>query len=239
MAFLLNDGTPAPYSQADQWQKMDPSARADLKAAYAQAGIKLFVSVGGETEHPTTDGLDAKDTASTIAEWVKDYGVDGVDDMDAMTKGTAEQWLNGDYLISHARKTAIHSSLSVRFSAPRSDMPGGGYHTIHNAVGDMINWFYNYTTCDNLLIQSGSYLSQSSLFEISADAQVPLEKIVIGKPAAEADAGSGYMDADTLGTCVQQAAQQNWSAWLSSWSYSDGASEFMQQARAQAFPLST
>ncbi|KAF7351894.1 hypothetical protein MVEN_01151100 [Mycena venus] len=81
-------------------------------------------------------------------------------------------------------------------------MPGGGYRTIHNAVGDMINWynvqvnpeplsfrssartnsvlalpqFYSCedTTCENLLDQSESYLSQSSLFEISADAQVPL-----------------------------------------------------------------
>jgi hypothetical protein len=28
----------------------------------------------------------------------------------------------------------------IRFAAPRSDLPGGGYRTIHNAVGSMINW---------------------------------------------------------------------------------------------------
>jgi chitinase len=79
LAFLVSDGAPTPSSQADQWQQMDASKRADVKASYAQAGIKLIVSVGGETEHPTTDGRDAKDTASKVAQWVKDYDLDGVD----------------------------------------------------------------------------------------------------------------------------------------------------------------
>ena len=79
MAFLLTDGTPAAYSQADQWQKMTASQRASVKDQYAQAGIKLFVSVLGSTETPTTAGINPNDTASTMAGWVKEYGVDGID----------------------------------------------------------------------------------------------------------------------------------------------------------------
>ncbi|KAJ7844452.1 glycoside hydrolase superfamily [Mycena leptocephala] len=263
LAFLVSDGAPTPSSQADQWQQMDASKRADVKASYAQAGIKLIVSVGGETEHPTTDGRDAKDTASKVAQWVKDYDLDGVDvdyeaslifashryigsyDFDAMTAGTGEQWRLQDgklhwlFLANRLLKGSI-----IRFAAPRSDLPGGGYRTIHNAVGSMINWFYNApgedTTCDNLLNQANStYDAETSVFEINTNAQVPLEKIVIGKPATAADAESGYMDPTTLATCIEEAAGKNWTAGIMFWKYSDDASGIMQQARGQAFPLSS
>ncbi|KAJ7662689.1 glycoside hydrolase superfamily [Mycena polygramma] len=255
LAFLLTDGKPADSSQAEQWQQLDASKRAEVKAAYKEAGIKLLVSFGGETEKPTTSGADPKDTATTVAQWVKDYDLDGIDvdyeDFDAMSKGTGEQWvidfttqlhteLGIDYLISHA-------PIAGWFSAPRSDLPGGGYRTIHKSVGDMIDWyniqFYNSpgedTTCDNLLMKSNSsYLAGSSVFEINSQAQVPLEKIVIGKPATEKDAESGYMKAPYLATCAQQAAQKKWTGGIMFWKYTDAASGIMQAARKLAFPVS-
>ncbi|KAJ7898395.1 glycoside hydrolase superfamily [Mycena leptocephala] len=199
---------------------MDASKRADVKASYAQAGIKLIVSVGGETEHPTTDGRDAKDTASKVAQWVKDYDLDGVDvDYEASLifashPGTGEQWVI-DFT------TQLYADL------------GGNYLITHAPPGED-------TTCDNLLNQANStYDAETSVFEINTNAQVPLEKIVIGKPATAADAESGYMDPTTLATCIEEAAGKNWTAGIMFWKYSDDASGIMQQARGQAFPLSS
>jgi chitinase len=62
-----------------------------------------------------------------------------------------------------------------------------------------------------MLEKSGSYLSESSVFELHDRSQVPLEKIVIGKPASKKDAATGYMDAKQLGTCLEQASAKNWS----------------------------
>lgn len=114
MAFLLTNGTASPYSQASQWQGLTASQRANVKAQYAQAGIKLFVSAFGSTESPTTLGINPNSTATAMATWVKDYGVDGIDidyevcpssqyplshsssviqDFPAFTAGTSEQWL--------------------------------------------------------------------------------------------------------------------------------------------------
>ncbi|KAJ7469346.1 glycoside hydrolase family 18 protein [Mycena galericulata] len=253
MAFLLTNGTPAAYSQAAQWQSLSASQRADVKASYAQAGTKLFVSVFGSTETPTTLGIDPNDTATAMAQWVKEYGVDGIDvdyeDYMAMWNGTSEQWvidfttqlyneLGGEYLITHA-------PIAGWFTPPRDELPNGGYRTIDRAVGHMIDWyniqFYNTpgedTTCYNMLEKSGTFLSQSSLFEIHNDGQIPLDKIVMGKPATSADADAGYMNATYLNTCVQQASQKNWNGGIMLWKYSSAASKIMQEARKVAFPL--
>ncbi|KAJ7113776.1 glycoside hydrolase superfamily [Mycena epipterygia] len=268
MAFLLTNGTPAQFSQAEQWQNMNASQRTDIKEQYEQAGIKIFVSAFGSTEEPTTKGADANNTASTMAKWVKDYGVHGIDvdyegfefrsDMAAMGNGTAEQWvidfttqlyneLGGEYLITHARKIISHP----KFSPPRDEIKNGGYRKIDQTVGHMINWvnarnfsrkgFYNSpgedTTCDNLLDESGSFLNQTAVFEIHDDGQVPLEKIVIGKPATPADADSGYMNATYLNSCIQEASQKNWTTGIMFWQYSDAASGIIQEARGDVFPL--
>ena len=44
-----------------------------------------------------------------------------------------------------------------------------------------------------------------------ADAGVSLNKLVIGKPAAAADATNGFMDTSTLATCVAEAQTKGWS----------------------------
>lgn len=58
---------------------------------------------------------------------------------------------------------------------------------------------------------AGQGLYQTSVFEIHNDSQIPLDKIVIGKPTTLADAGGAYMNGTYLGTCIQGATQQNWS----------------------------
>lgn len=67
-----------------------------------------------------------------------------------------------------------------------------------------------YTTCSGLLTTSGGSYPNSAVFQIAASG-VPLNKIVIGKPATAADANNGYIAPATLATCVEQAKSQGWS----------------------------
>ena len=69
-----------------------------------------------------------------------------------------------------------------------------------------------YTTCTNLLTESGGAWPKSSIFEIHSSG-VDLNKLVIGKPALEAgDANNGYISPSTLATCLTTAKKNGWSA---------------------------
>ena len=65
-------------------------------------------------------------------------------------------------------------------------------------------------TCSSLLTTSSSTWPESALFQISANG-IPLDKLLIGKPAESSDATNGYMDATTLASCVAQAHASGWS----------------------------
>jgi hypothetical protein len=67
-----------------------------------------------------------------------------------------------------------------------------------------------YSTCTGLLTSSGGAYPGSSVFEINANG-VSLNKIVIGKPASQGDAGSGYMSPSTLAGCLVTAMNKGWS----------------------------
>lgn len=43
------------------------------------AGIKLIVSVFGATDAPTSTNADPTATANTMAAWVKEFDLDGID----------------------------------------------------------------------------------------------------------------------------------------------------------------
>ena len=43
------------------------------------AGIKIIVSVFGSTDAPTSTGADPVATANTMAAWVKEFDLDGID----------------------------------------------------------------------------------------------------------------------------------------------------------------
>lgn len=67
-----------------------------------------------------------------------------------------------------------------------------------------------YTTCTGLLTNSSGAYPGSSVFEINANG-VDLSKIVIGKPAIQGDANSGYMSPSTLANCLVTAMNKGWS----------------------------
>ncbi|TFK66172.1 glycoside hydrolase family 18 protein [Pluteus cervinus] len=222
MAFLLLAGA---WDKAFEWSSLTASQRSTIKSQYAAAGIKLVVSVFGSTDIPTTTGSDPVQLANSLAAWVKQYSLDGIDvdyeDFGAFNGGTAESWLisftkqlrnqlpSGQYIITHA-------PVAPWFSP--NIWPGGGYLRINREVGSLIDWyniqFYNqgaseYTNCNNLLNSSSSAWPQSSVFQIAASG-VPMSKIVIGKPAGTGDASNGMISTTTLADCLRQGKAKGW-----------------------------
>lgn len=76
LSFLLTEGA---FDQAEEWVEIGASTRSSIKAQYEAAGIKLIVSLFGSTDAPTSSGADPVATANTMAAWVLQYGLDGVD----------------------------------------------------------------------------------------------------------------------------------------------------------------
>lgn len=68
-----------PFVQAAEWTQLSASQRASVKSQYNAAGISLVVSLFGSTDTPTSSGADPIATANTMAAWVIQYGLDGVD----------------------------------------------------------------------------------------------------------------------------------------------------------------
>ncbi|KAF8304366.1 glycoside hydrolase [Clavulina sp. PMI_390] len=251
LAFLLSTGT---ADQAQEWTLLDADTRSSTHSAYSAAGINILVSAFGSTENPTSSGLDAAGTASTMAAWVKTYGVDGIDvdyeDLAAMNKqdGSAETWLatftttlrsalpSGQYIITHAPVAPWFSPIYT----------SGAYIKVHSTVGSSIDWynvqFYNqgsteYTTCTGLLTASSSSWPKSSVFEINSNAGVPLDKIVIGKPGTTADATNGYVDPSTLAGCVSQAKTSGWTGGVMVWQFPHADASWIATVRASSWPV--
>lgn len=129
---------------------MAPATRAAKKAEYAAAGISIIASAFGETEKPTTDGVDPIATAATFSQFVTTNGLDGIDvdyeDLEAINKGdgAAEKWLadfttalrttlpQGQFILSHA-PLAPWFSVNPQFKA-------GAYLTVHKQVGSLIDF---------------------------------------------------------------------------------------------------
>jgi chitinase len=250
LSFLLVAGA---FDKAQEWTQLSAAERARIKAQYEAAGIKLIVSLFGSTDAPTTEGADPIDTANTMADWVIEFGLDGVDvdyeDFDAVNAGdgSAEAWLasfttqlrvklpQGQYILTHA-------PVAPWFSPGL--FGGGAYLTVESTVGNLIDWynvqFYNqgdteYTTCTGLLTRSSSTWPNSAVFQIAAGG-VPLSKIVIGKPAMPSDAANGFMTTSTLAGCLSEAKKLGWSAGGSVWEYPDANSTWIKAVRALSFP---
>ncbi|KAK0188965.1 glycoside hydrolase family 18 protein [Armillaria mellea] len=251
LSFLLMAGA---WDKAYEWTTLTDDERTDIKSQYAAAGVKLLVSVFGSSDVPTTSRADPIATADTMAAWVTQYGLDGIDvdyeDFAAFDAGdgTAEQWLadfttqlrvtlpKDSYILTHA-------PVAPWFSP--THYGGGGYLKVHEMVGDMIDWynvqFYNqgtdeYTTCDGLLNTSSETWNGTALFQI-ADNGVDLSKLVIGKPATASDASNGYMDPDTLATCLGTAKDQGWDGGAMVWQYPHGDVSWITTVREKSWPV--
>ncbi|KAF9078654.1 glycoside hydrolase superfamily [Rhodocollybia butyracea] len=222
---------------AGEWEKLSDSKRQSTLQQYEQAGIKIMVSAFGAEDAPTTQGSDPTTLANTLAEWVIKYGVHGIDvdyeDFDAIGDGSGPgaEWVitftkalrqklpQGQYMLTHAPV------------APWFTKNDGPYLKVHQEVGGLIDWynvqFYNqgktvYNTCENLVTKMND--DNPPLLEIVANG-VPIEKLVVGKPAVADDASDGYISPTELGECLTQAKQQNgYNSGAMTWEYhTDGS----------------
>ena len=109
--------------------------------------------------------------------------------------------------------------------------------TINKVLTHHIEGTTEYTTCAGLLTESSSTWPDSALFQIAASG-VSLDKLVIGKPATSSDASNGYIDPTTLATCVEQAQAQGWDAGVMVWEFPDAAASWIEQVRADSWPVS-
>jgi len=251
LSFLLTKGA---FDKAQEWTFLTSAQRAAIKTQYEAAGIKLIVSAFGSTDDPTTAGADPNVTATTMAQWVTRYDLDGVDvDYEDFTAfnagdGKAEDWIisfttklrsllpQGKYIITHAPVAP--------WFAPNV-WGGGGYLKVHEKVGSLIDWyniqFYNqgakeYVTCSGLLAESSSQWPQTALFQIAANG-VPLEKLVLGKPATNTSASDGYMEPSTLAGCLETAKGGGWSAGVSVWEFPGAAASWIKTVRSSSWPV--
>ncbi|KAG2136048.1 glycoside hydrolase family 18 protein [Suillus clintonianus] len=249
LSFWLVSG---PADQAEEWTLLDETTRASIKTSYNNAGISLIVSAFGSTDVPTTEGCDPTTIANKLADYVLEYDLDGVDvdyeDLYAMDaeNGSAEIWLvaftialrerlpQGQYILTHA---PVAPWFSTRYAS-------GAYLMVHENVGLLIDWynvqFYNqgtseYTTCDGLITTSSSMWPNTALFQIAAGG-IPLDKLVIGKPATSIDASNGYMSTSLLAQCLDTAVQQGWYAGVMVCQFPDAIATWITAVRSLAFP---
>ncbi|WVQ96121.1 hypothetical protein IAU59_003223 [Kwoniella sp. CBS 9459] len=242
--WMSNQGA---VDDAQFWEWLDASTRAQVLQEYHDAGIALMVSAFGSTDSPTSDGADPTETAQKLAKWVKEYGLDGVDidyeDMTAMNSAKAVAWLvtfqtelrrllPSPYIITHAPVAPWFTSAN--------DYSDGAYVAIHQQVGDGIDFyniqFYNqgdgvYGDCETLLNDSGNDWPSTSVFEINSYAGVPLNKIVIGKPLDEGAASNGFVDPSVLNTCVSEAQAKGWNGGVMFWEWTSSAPSIMATVR--------
>ncbi|KAN0061753.1 hypothetical protein ACQY0O_005745 [Thecaphora frezii] len=224
------------YGVADNAAKFAAKSAADrkwFKSRYAGAGIKLMVSVFGESDRPQSLGKNATQLGKEIAAWVKKMGLDGVDvdyeEFDLFNQGKSTRWLidltkslraelpSPDYIITHAPVAPWFNTNLYK---------DGGYTKIHKEVGSMIDFYnvqyYNqdtYETCDSLLWDSGNTFPTTALFELNKYYGIPLDKLVVGKPAVQSDASNGFMKPSVLGACLHEAVQNGWNAGAMFWEY--------------------
>ncbi|KAF9509607.1 glycoside hydrolase family 18 protein [Hydnum rufescens UP504] len=251
LSFLLLRG---PVDQATQWASLSSDTQISTKNKYAAAGIKLMVSAFGATDTPASAGADPTRTANSMASWVKKNHLDGIDvdfeDFEAINAadGRGEKWLItftrtlrnalpvGQYLITHA---PLAPWFSPKYTA-------GAYTKVHKEVGSLIDWyniqFYNqacgpfgsdYTNCRGLLTKSSATYPKTSVFEISATAGVPLNKIVIGKPGTKRDANTGYIDPNTLAGCMSQGTAKGWNGGAMAWQFPNADADWIRTVAAK------
>ncbi|KAJ7723786.1 hypothetical protein B0H16DRAFT_1737054 [Mycena metata] len=85
----------------------------------------------------------------------------------------------------------------------------------------------NKVNCTSLVQENPD---QTALLLINSEGKVPLNKLVLGKPATNGDGGS-YTDITTLNSCIQTAKVAQWDAGIMFWKYGDNATEVMTLAR--------
>ncbi|EGR33385.1 hypothetical protein IMG5_054750 [Ichthyophthirius multifiliis] len=209
------------YLGTDKYGKSTAMVQKYLLDELHKQNKKLFISAFGSTSNPTN--LDPETVASQLADFINQNPyLDGVDidyeDNDAMRKGTAVNWL---IVFQKALSSKVQNKNIIFTHAPqapyfsRQVYNDQGYYKIEKEIGHLISWynvqFYNqlenkYDTYETLFLESGEFFVQSSYKEIIELAEIPIQKLILGKPAVPNDASNtGYITPDQLGQICNKA----------------------------------
>jgi hypothetical protein len=110
----------------------------------------------------------------------------------------------------------------------------------------LIDWYniqyYNqgassYVSCNTLFNKAGSWFPGTSIFELNESADIPLYKLVVGKPALSSDASNGYMSASALSECMQDAQEKGWNGGMMVWQYPNANTAWISHIRGDVFPI--
>jgi chitinase len=227
-------------SSDNPWGNSNSAVQAAWKKLYNNAGIKVLVSAFGATEFPTSAGVDPVACGNSLANFVLQNNLDGVDldweDTAAFQHGTGEAWLitltktlrqklpKGRYIISHAPQAPYFTGAPT--------YPKGGYLTVDREVGNLIDFynvqFYNqgsstYDTYSYLFQNANGWANGTSVHQIISNG-VPASRIVVGKPVTTGDAtNTGYVAVGQLSSFFSQAKGSGWRTGFMGWQYkSDG-----------------
>jgi hypothetical protein len=183
-----------------------------LKQKYESKGKSILVRAFGSAESPTSGSLDPNTCAISLAAFVKNNSLDGVDvnyqDNIAFNNGIAESWLIS-FTNTLRKLLPFHLiSHSVQdYYLNRIHYSGGSYTRVISTVGDLLD-FYSivyygqqhtaFTTYQELFVDSGNEFPNISISQLVA-AGFDIDKLVIAKPVRLYDAqGAGFIEPEPL-----------------------------------------
>ncbi|EJD40485.1 glycoside hydrolase, partial [Auricularia subglabra TFB-10046 SS5] len=239
-----------PKDISEAWAQFDPADKKRIADTYRAANKTLRIGVfGGAEPVGIPSSYDPNDIATKVAAFVKDNylhaGVDidyedspsfeastrdGENFVIQLTRTLREELPAEDgYIISHAPQAPYFTTAPATY-------PNGAYRTIHQEVGDLIDFYniqyYNqgdgvYTDCESLLTSEDGPSSSpgTSIAGIMKGTGVPREKIVVGKPAHTADAEPGFMDPKAVGECIRNVPAELKPGGLMTWQWTPGTKD--------------
>ncbi|WP_109316956.1 glycosyl hydrolase family 18 protein [Pseudovibrio ascidiaceicola] len=205
----------------EQAVKASPDGSTPVKEAQ-QKGLTVLAALGGANfDNPVwqkcNDNLDS--FVAALADFVKTHGFDGID---IDWEDTAAALGQGGYdavkflvSLSQKLKAALPSDQNVITHAPQPpyldpNWHGGPYLQVMEQAHSVIDYlniqYYNnppwvgYTAADETKFVAGTTGTppQSTSIVGLQKAGIPAEKLLVGKPTAKDNAGSGYISAEDL-----------------------------------------
>lgn len=232
LAFLVSNTV---WDAATAWASMS-AADQQATIAYAHArNARIVVAAGGATDFPFSI-MTGNAYGSWAANWANAHYLDGVDfDLEnfggGFTFGTMNtaatiKWvadatnaaraiLGDDKIISHAPQPPYFGNV-YSFSNAYTEI----YKQAPSINFLMVQYYNNgpATTYEEIFTKGDGKTSVKEL----ADLGIPLNKIVVGKPIKEDDAGSMWISAATFNSYVTRAkAELGWSGGVMGWQWHD------------------
>lgn len=208
-----------------------------------------MMAEGGATDHiePLVEAREGHEYAKAACQFVVDYDLDGIDFDIELTPGNSGPYRDGSmqsfiYDVSMECRRIMGPNRLISH-APQAPYfgdwagPSLGYTQVMKEYPDLIDFvnvqFYNqgvnyYDTYENLFIKGDGWTVESAVFEMEKNG-VPLNRIVVGKPAGPAGyANNGFIDYKSLHDMGCRAKEErNWVGGFMTWMYAKGSSDYV------------